>query len=227
MRKISLFLSVISFAVSILLTSVFFIKKSKTTQDMFQESLTSIVEVKAFTGDIESFGTAVIVSNTELITNFHVVSYTNHSITYIHTNIEIRFSNQEEYQTVEMKNYDSELDLSLLVILDLNGKSFEINSSKVTTGQQVFLLGNGNNLGISITSGIISRSEVYINFNGNLNRYIQIDATSSNGVSGGAVLDENGEIIGVITLRLLDKNGVPIYGYVYAIPIEDVLKFWT
>ena len=60
---------------------------------------------------------------------------------------------------------------------------------------------------------------------GNLNRYIQIDATSANGVSGGALLNENGKNIGIITLRLLDNNGVPIYGYVYAIPIDVVLEF--
>ena len=64
-----------------------------------------------------------------------------------------------------------------------------------------------------------------ISFNGNLNRYIQIDATSANGVSGGALLNENGKNIGIITLRLLDNNGVPIYGYVYAIPIDVVLEF--
>ena len=35
-------------------------------------------------------------------------------------------------------------------------------------------MGNGNNLGISLTSGIISRSEVEISFNGNINKYIII-----------------------------------------------------
>ena len=125
--------------------------------------------------------------------------------------LKLDFQILKKYQVVEMKHFDLNLDLALLVMTDLKGKPFEVNSSKVTTGEKVFLLGNGNNLGISITSGIVSRSEVNISFNGNLNRYIKIDATSANGVSGGALLNENGKIIGIITLRLLDNNGVPIY----------------
>jgi len=89
----------------------------------------------------------------------------------------------------------------------------------------VLLLGNGNNLGISLTAGVISKNEVEINFNGNFTSFIQVDATSTSGMSGGALLDENGSLIGIITLRLLDDYGTPIYGYVYAIPISIVLDF--
>lgn len=80
-------------------------------------------------------------------------------------------------------------------------------------------------MGISLTKGIISKSEVEIIINKNVNKYIQVDATSSSGVSGGALLDKKGRLIGIITLRLLDKEGNPIYGYVYAVPIDVVLKF--
>ena len=80
-------------------------------------------------------------------------------------------------------------------------------------------------LGISLTAGVISKNEVEINFNGNFTSFIQVDATSTSGMSGGALLDENGSLIGMITLRLLDDYGTPIYGYVYAIPISIVLDF--
>ena len=96
MRKLSFFFSIISLVISVVIVSVFLIGKSKSAQDVFEKSLSSIVEVKASTGDIESFGTAVIASNYELVTNFHVISYTNQSTTYIHTTIEIRFSNSEK-----------------------------------------------------------------------------------------------------------------------------------
>jgi len=83
---------------------------------IFQNSLPSVVEVKASTGDVESFGTAVVLSESELVTNFHVVSYIFQSVTNIHQDIKIRFSNSDEYYVVEIKHYDSNLDLALLVL---------------------------------------------------------------------------------------------------------------
>lgn len=225
MRKISFIISMISFVLSLLVFTLFLTNQEKPLTRIFKESLSSVVEVRAYTADLESFGTAVILSNGKLVTNFHIISYTNQSKTYVHNNIEIRFSDSEIYQNVEIKHYDVNLDLAMLELTKIQGKSFEVNIAEIFTGQKIFLMGNGNNLGISLTSGIISRSEVEISFNGNINKYIQIDAISTNGVSGGALLDENGKIIGMITLRLLDTNGTPIYGYVYAIPMSTVLNF--
>lgn len=225
MHKISFILSVISFILSIFIFTLFLTSQTKSLTEIFEDSLSSIVEVKAYTADLESFGTAVILFDGELVTNYHIISYTNQSITYLHNNIEIRFSNSEEYQSVEIKYYDTILDLAVLELATIEGKSLKVNITEVITGQKIFLMGNGNNLGISLTSGIVSRSEVEISFNENINKYIQIDATSTNGVSGGAIIDENGKIIGIIILRLLDDKGMPIYGYVYAIPISTVLYF--
>jgi len=225
MKKLSIILSIISLITSIITLTFILINNSKSAEKIFNKSLNSVVELKATTADLESFGSAVILSNNELVTNFHVISFTSQSITYIHTTIEIRFSNSNDYQEVTLKHYDSKLDLALLELTSSSGVPFKTNSLKIETGQQVYLLGNANNLGISITSGIISKNEVEISFNENTNRYIQIDATSTNGISGGALLNNSGKIIGIITLRLLDNEGIPIYGYVYAIPVDLVLEF--
>lgn len=182
MRKLTFILSSISLLISISILSIYVIDMKKDLTVIFQDSLLGVVEIKASTDDIESFGTAVILSDFELVTNFHVVSFTSHSEIYVHNNIKIRFSDSDEYQTVEMKQYDSNLDLALLVMENTQGRILKANLSGISTGQNVLLLGNGNNLGISLTTGLISRNEVEINFNDNTNKYIQIDATSTNGI---------------------------------------------
>ncbi|MDY0140126.1 MAG: hypothetical protein RBR50_10530 [Candidatus Izemoplasmatales bacterium] len=151
MRKISFIISMISFVLSLLVFTLFLTNQEKPLTRIFKESLSSVVEVRAYTADLESFGTAVILSNGKLVTNFHIISYTNQSKTYVHNNIEIRFSDSEIYQNVEIKHYDVNLDLAMLELTKIQGKSFEVNIAEIFTGQKIFLMGNGNNLGISLT----------------------------------------------------------------------------
>lgn len=137
----------------------------------------------------------------------------------------IRFADSTNYIEAEVKKYDQNLDLAVLSINVSVGKSISVSKSKINVGDEVLVVGNGNNLGISLTKGIINKEEVEIEIDKNVNKYIQVDATLTNGVSGGALLDSNGRIVGVITLRLLDKEGKSIYDYVYAIQINIVIDF--
>lgn len=192
---------------------------------LYNKSLKSIVEVKANTRENVSFGTAIFISKNELITNYHVVSYTHESKKYIHENIFIRFSNSMDYIKANIKKCDEKKDLAIINLENFIGTKINVNKSNINTGDEVFLIGNANNLGISLTKGIISKSEVNIKIGEIVNKYIQVDATSSNGVSGGALLSSRGKLLGIITLRLLDDNSKPIYGYVYVIPIDVVFNF--
>jgi len=108
---------------------------------------------------------------------------------------------------------------------DKKGKSISFKNCDIVEGQTVYLMGNANNLGISITSGIVSRGNINIQNNTIENTYIQVDAASANGVSGGALIDTYGHLIGILTLRILDNEGTPIYGYIFAIPIRTILEF--
>lgn len=195
------------------------------TNFIYNRSLKSIVEVKCNTKEFISFGTAVFFSKNELITNYHVVSYINHSKRENHENIFIRFADSNDYLKANLKKYDEKTDLAIIKLDESVGKAKKIKKTIINIGEEVLIVGNANNLGISLTKGIISKIEVEIIINKNVNKYIQVDATSSSGVSGGALLDKKGRLIGIITLRLLDKEGNPIYGYVYAVPIDVVLKF--
>ena len=54
---------------------------------------------------------------------------------------------------------------------------------------------------------------------------IQCDLTIAAGNSGGALLNDNGELIGITTFRTKDMSGNVIYGIVYCIPVNTVLGY--
>lgn len=212
----------------------FFIVKNvnneKSANDVFNSSIYSIVEIKAETEDVgESFGTAEFVnSDGILVTNAHVITYKNLGETISFDNISIRFSFEDDYRSVTLIKYDIDLDIALLKLDDLNCKFKPLklsDSSKLKNGNQVYAIGNLNNIGISITSGIVSNSNITVTYNEVTRNVIQCDLTIAEGNSGGALLDENGKLIGITTFRLKDDGGKVIYGISYCIPINTVLEY--
>ena len=87
----------------------------------------------------------------------------------------------------------------------------------------MYTVGNTSNQGISIASGIISNSSVLVNIGSFSMNMIVTDAFFAEGNSGGALLNEEGELLGITTLRLKDKYGNIIYGIGYVIPIKVVI----
>ena len=143
-------------------------------------------------------------------------------------NISIRFAFENDYHSVTLIKYDNDLDLAVLKLNNLNYKFKPIglgNSSKLKNGNLVYALGNLNNVGISITSGIISNSNITITYNDVTREVIQCDLTIAEGNSGGALLDKSGNLIGITTFRLKDIDGKVIYGISYCIPINTVLEY--
>ena len=56
---------------------------------------------------------------------------------------------------------------------------------------------------------------------------IQIDASVSNGNRVGPLVNENGQLLGIITFQLKDTNNQIIDGFAYAISIDEVLDFMS
>ena len=211
--------------ISIIFNIFFAIKtSSQTDEQIFNNSIYSIVEIKASKENVgESFGTAEFIkSDGTLVTNAHVVTYKKMGIYYAFENISIRFSFEENYHSVSLIKYDNDLDLAVLKLDDLNCNFKAIrlgNSSNVKNGNQVYAVGNLNNGGLSITKGIVSNADIQVVYDGLARRVIQCDLTIADGNSGGALLDKNGNLIGITTFRLKDNNGNVIYGISYCIPV--------
>ncbi len=96
MRK-ALICSFMAIAIlTVSLVTLVLVDHLKSPKEIFNKNVQSIVEVKSTTNEFESFGTAVVISHQgELVTNFHVVSYTQNSEKHIHEAILIRLSTQE------------------------------------------------------------------------------------------------------------------------------------
>lgn len=95
------------------------------------------------------------------------------------------------------------------------------NSDELDVGEQVVAIGNALGYGQSVTTGIVSALDrTLTNESGTTSTYIQTDAAINPGNSGGALLNLDGELIGINTAKLSDTD---VEGMGYAIPISDVV----
>lgn len=93
------------------------------------------------------------------------------------------------------------------------------DSNTLEVGEQVVAIGNALGYGQSVTTGIVSAvNRSLANADGSSSTYIQTDAAINPGNSGGALLNLDGELIGINTAKLSDTD---VEGMGYAIPISD------
>ncbi len=117
---------------------------------------------------------------------------------------------------------DDSLDIALIYSPDLKGSDIATlgDSSKLRNGQKVYLIGNSLGAGTCITSGIIS--DARRKMPGLSYPYIMTDAAANHGNSGGPLLNEMGDVIGVLVAGVENAKGMN-----YAIPINIVKEFIT
>lgn len=220
--------------VSTIFSLVLFLCKNQnlSQENIYSESLLSVVEIKAESSDVgESFGSAVFVSNDgTLVTNAHVVTFTESSETKTFDNILVRFAFENDYRAVTLVKYDSDLDIAVLKLNDTNCKfkAMKIaDFSKIKAGNTVYAVGNLNNVGISITSGTVSNKSLNVEYNGKTRNVIQCDLTIAEGNSGGALINQKGEFVGLTTFRLKDNTAEKnvIYGICYCVPANKVVEY--
>ena len=113
------------------------------------------------------------------------------------------------------------IDIALLFAPEFKVRSVADfgKSSQCRNGQKVYLIGNSLGRGTCITSGIIS--DATRQMPGLSYPYIMTDAAANPGNSGGPLLNENGEVIGVLVAGIEKVKGMN-----YVIPIDIVKKFF-
>lgn len=204
---------------------------AKSATQIYDECLYNVVEVKAESEGVgESYGTGEIISSEgKIITNAHVVTYTRLGATNEFESYYIRFSFEDDYRAVSLETYDSELDIAVLRLDDGEGLTLKPialgNSDNLRSGERVYAVGNASNYGVGIFEGIVSVPLVNIELDGLIRSVIQCDLTIAAGNSGGALLNDKGELIGITTFRTKDTSGNVIYGIVYCIPINTALEY--
>ena len=205
--------------------------KQISANEIYQACIENVVEVRASSEDVgESFGTAEIISaDGTMVTNAHVVTYTRLGTVNTFEEYSFRFSYEEDYRAAELIKYDSDKDIAVLKISDITGLALTpiktADLEAVLAGDKVYAVGNAANYGIGIFEGIVSIPLLNIEADGVTRAVIQCDLTIAAGNSGGALLNERGELIGLTTFRTRDNSGDVIYGIVYSIPINTVLEY--
>lgn len=170
----------------------------------------------------DAAGSGIIISEDGyILTNNHVISAESSSYYAIEeaTSIKINLYNSDETYEATVIGTDSYTDLAVLKI-DKTGLTPAVlgNSDNVKVGEFVMAIGNPLGMDYSVTSGIVSAVNREVESDGTVYYAIQTDAAINSGNSGGALVNANGEVIGVNTLKL---SGTGIEGIGFAIPISS------
>ena len=187
----------------------------------------SVQEVQSFFGGTQqqestSVGSGIIIGQTDsellILTNNHVVEG-NEKLT-------VSFVDNESVEA-NVKGTDSTKDLAVVAVKISDVKDSTMDeiavatmgdSSKLEVGEQVIAIGNALGYGQSVTTGIVSAVNRQLEDSDSENGFIQTDAAINPGNSGGALLNSNGEVIGINTAKVATDR---VEGMGYAIPISD------
>ena len=208
----------------------FLATKPKSASGIFNTCKLSIVELKAESENIgTSYGSAEIISDDGLmVTNAHVITYSKLGQLYTFDSVSVRFIDEENYRLAKIIKYNLDLDLAIIKLDNTNRKITPMkigNNSLLNSGDDIFAIGNLNNNGLSISKGIVSVPSIYVTYNNIERNVIQCDLTISDGSSGGALINKNGQLVGITTFRLKDQSNNIIYGISYCIPINTVMEY--
>lgn len=177
---------------------------------------------QSYTQQGASSGSGIIIgeNDTELLiaTNDHVVSGSD--------SIEITFKDGSTADAY-IKGTDSARDLAVVCVLldDLTAETKNAiavaslgNSDDLKMGQPVIAIGNALGYGQSVTTGVVSATDREISSeDGTASTFIQTDAAINPGNSGGALLNLQGQVIGINSSKI---GGSTVEGMGFAIPIS-------
>jgi serine protease Do len=185
--------------------------------------------------EVESEGSGIIIGQNDsellIVTNNHVVQGAD--------TLSVCFIDDQVYEAT-VKGTDSDNDLAVIAVNLSDISSDTMSQIKVAAvgdsdalevGEQVVAIGNALGYGQAVTTGIVSAVDRQVDGSSSENGFIQTDAAINPGNSGGALLNMNGEVIGINSAKLASTE---VEGMGYAIPastaspiIEDLMNRTT
>jgi len=186
------------------------------SEQIFERASPAVVQIS----NIEGHGSGVLInSNGRILTNYHVVS----SPLPLTVRAKIQVDGtwvEKSYDEIELVSVHPKLDLAIIQIKGASGQfhALSLDDSKVPKpGARCYVIGNpddgmGGALNNSITSGVISA----LDFEHDGAKYLQLSAPINPGNSGGALLDNEGKLLGIVTFKIVGREGMG-----FAIGIDD------
>ncbi|HLU84794.1 MAG TPA: S1C family serine protease, partial [Vicingaceae bacterium] len=192
-----------------------FVSKNFKNISNIESAVKSVVTVQNKNGH----GSGCIISNDGyIVTNYHVVSDTTNSRKIIFEN-----GSSVPFEIIRVNEL---FDLALLKIdTIIDFPVFTINpNQKINLGKEVYAIGTPSDieLGQTLSKGIISGQRIF-----NDRKLIQTDVSINSGNSGGALIDDQGNLLGIVTSKIV---GMGVEGLGFSIPISyinDALLVFT
>ncbi len=174
-----------------------------------------------YTKEADASGSGIIIGSNEsellVATNYHVIEG-NDGLT-------VTFADGTDV-AAQVKGTDATRDLAVIAVRieDLGQETLESiaiakmgDSDALKVGEPVIAIGNALGYGQSVTTGVVSALDREMNMENVSGTFIQTDAAINPGNSGGALLNINGEVIGINSNKI---GGSTVEGMGYAIPIS-------
>ena len=203
------------------LPSIVGISIDYTVNSMFGQSSTA-----------KASGSGIIISEDGyILTNNHVInSSSSNSNSYYQiteaNNLKVTLYNDDTEYDAKVIGSDSQTDLAVIKIEKTGLTAAELgDSSAVQVGEFAMAVGNPLGLQSSISCGIVSAKDREVTDTDTKTTYhvIQTDAAINSGNSGGALVNADGKVIGINTLKL---SGTGVEGIGFAIPINSTIDVY-
>ncbi len=178
--------------------------------------ITNIQGRDYFNNTLSSIGSGVIFDNKNgyIVTNYHVIEDSK--------NLVVTLNKEKQYEAVVI-GYDVETDLAVIKINAPGLPEAQLgDSTKLQVGELAVAIGNplGNEFARTVTVGVISALNREISLNSELSlELIQTDAAINPGNSGGALVNGQGQVVGINSSKIARAD---VEGMGFAIPMSDV-----
>lgn len=178
------------------------------------------------TSEATATGSGIIISEDGyIVTNNHVIDTSSSSSSYSYydisdaTSVKIKLHGSDELYDAKIVGKDSQTDLAVLKIEKTGLIAAEFaDSDTAAVGEFAMAVGSPLGLDTTVTTGIISAVNREVEADGTTYVCIQTDAAINSGNSGGALVNGDGKVIGINTLKL---SGSGVEGIGFAIPINS------
>lgn len=179
-------------------------------------------------------GSGIIISKTDqellILTNNHVIEDAEA--------LSVQFVNEKSVDAY-VKGTSERRDIAVIAIKMTDLDNDTINAIKIATlgdsnelkvGNGIIAIGNALGYGQSVTTGVVSALNREVTIDNVTNKMIQIDAAINGGNSGGALLNNKGEVVGINSAKYsssVSSTSASIEGMGFAIPISDIKELVT
>lgn len=155
-----------------------------------------------------SLGSGFAVGENCIVTNAHVIEN--------ERDITVESYGGDEYEA-SVLGINKKEDIAVLVVKDAHFPYLGIAElSEMKTGDDIYAIGAPKGMAYTLTKGGISAKERAVG----AQTYIQIDAPINKGNSGGPLLNDDGKVLGMNTLKMTDSEGIGL-----AIPMDRVCRY--